>query len=311
MQKSTFETSGEADEISNTDFVLDFLYHDSRRIGSFLSQFEGDGHLQQLTRSKDASRGKNEASKSDLKGNLGVAAGGFQGSLETSLSMVEGYSRVFDPYWANARAFLDFLSDRDMLQRRVTAAQLGQFVLCKGYLSILDLTMLKGAWKLPTLQRKVLAGALSNKPISKMTPSEKAEHREQKENTEMMMELMQILPHSIQASLITSDETDTALAWCSLREEYLVTSAADLTLGHGVRMPGEWSMVGILTAQPEYVVPDFTNTSEQTPGVLQSLIGQVSQNLAPVVKVAMGRPSAAYAITPLLIFREVTGSEVE
>jgi hypothetical protein len=46
------------EEASSAPFVLDFLYHDSRRIGSFLSQFEVDGHLQSFTRHKDAARSK-------------------------------------------------------------------------------------------------------------------------------------------------------------------------------------------------------------------------------------------------------------
>lgn len=307
MPKSTSETLNPEGAVSDAAFVLDFLYHDSRRIGSFLSQFEGDGHLQQFTRTKSGSRNKKEANVSDLKGNVGLVAGSLKGSVETGIEMAEGYSRVFDPYWANARAFLDYLSERGMLQRDIGATRIGQFVLVKGWLSILDLVMLKDAWKLPTLQKKVLSGTQSNKSMSQMTAVEKNAHKELKENAQLMMDMMQVLPHSIHASMITSDEGSPKLVWCSLREEYLVTPASDLTLAHGAKMPGEWSLVGILSAQPDYVTPDFSGGQgyDQT-GLLQSIIGQVSQNLAPIVRVTMGRPTAANAVTPLLIFREVT-----
>lgn len=306
MPKSTSATSDQVEEGSSAPSVLDFLYHDSRRIGSFLSQFEGDGHLQQLTRTKDGSRGKKETSAHDMKGNVGIASGKLHGSTETALEMAEGYARVFDPYWANARAFLDYLSERHMLQRDMGSAQIGQFVLAKGWLSVLDLMMLKDAWKLPTLQRNMLSSALSSKAMSLMTAAEKAAHKEQKENTEMMLEMMQTLPHSVHASMITSSDTP-SLIWCSLRQEYLVTPATDLTLAHGATMPGEWSIVGILSASPEYATPDLgDNENNQVPGMMQSVVGQVSQMLAPVVRVALGRPAAASAITPLLIFREVT-----
>lgn len=306
MPNSTSEISSPEEDPSSVPFVLDFLYHDSRRIGSFLSQFEGDGHLQQITRKKDGTRAKKETSSNDLKGNIGLLGGSFKGGLETNLEMAEGYSRVFDPYWTNARAFLDHLSEREMLQRDFNLANVGQFVLVKGWLSILDLVMLKDAWRLPTLQRKVLSGAIPDKKQSQMTAAERASQKELKENTEMMMEMMQVLPHSIHASLLISDENSTGLVWCSLREEYLVTPASDLTLAHGARMPGEWSLLGILSAQPEYLTPDLSNNlNDQHPGLFQSVIGQVSLNLAPVVRMAMGRPAAASAITPLLIFREV------
>ncbi|MFV1919151.1 hypothetical protein VPH46_06930 [Sphingomonas sp. MJ1 (PH-R8)] len=304
--ENTSATSDPADGDSSAPFVLDFLYHDSRRIGSFLSQFEGDGHLQQLTTTKNGSRGKKETGSRDVKGTLGVASGALTGSTETSLSMAEGYSRVLDPYWANARAFLDYLSEREMIQRDLSAADIGQFVLAKGWLNILDLAMMKDAWKLPAIQRKAKAGAVPTTPTSKMTAAQKAEIREQKENTEMFLEMIQLMPHSVHASMITSDD-EPKLVWCSLREEYLTTPASDLMLAHGARMPGEWSIVGILTAPPEYIVPEFEAANDSSvPGLMHSMVGQMSQTLAPLVRVALGRPAAANAITPLLIFREVT-----
>lgn len=304
-QKSTTATSDPADENSNDHFVLDFLYHDSRRIGSFLSQFEGDGHLQQMTRTKDAERGKKETSAHDVKGSVGVASGKLQGSTETAVGMSEGYAKVFDPYWANARAFLDHLSERDMLQRDFHQAEIGQFVLAKGWLSVLDLAMFKDAWKLPAIQRKAKEGVSTTKLVSQMTAAEKAAHKELKENTEMMLEMIQIMPHSVHASLITSDESPSML-WCTLKEEYLVTPASDIVLAHGALMPGEWSIVGILNASPEYTPLEPSLNDEGTPGLLQSVVGQLSKTIAPIVRLALGRPAVASAITPLLIFREVT-----
>ena len=96
-----------------------------------MAQFEGDGHLQQMIRHKDGSKGKKEASSHEGKANIGVAGGKLQGSTETSLDLTEGYSRTFDPYWANARAFLDYLSERDMIQRDIMATRMRQFDLVK------------------------------------------------------------------------------------------------------------------------------------------------------------------------------------
>jgi hypothetical protein len=306
MPTDTSTTFEQEDDPSSARSVLDFLYHDSRRIGSFLSQFEGDGHLQQLTRTKDAERGKKEASKKDGKADLGLLSGGLEGTKETTVSSAEGYARVFDPYWANARAFLDYLSENNMINRTLLGARIGQFVLVKGYLSVLDLSMMKDAWKLQSIQRKALGGSASQKLVSQMTAAEKAAHKEQKENSELTLDMMQLMPHAIHASLITDDEVSPSLVWGALREEYLATSASDITLAHGARMSGTWTIVGILTALPEYEVPDLDGEFDaDNIGMLNSMVGQISQTLAPIVRFALGRPAAAYAVTPLTIFREV------
>ena len=305
MPNDTSEKSETVDDGSAAPSVLDFLYHDSRRIGSFLAQFEGDGHLQQLTRTRDGSRGKKEIAGSDVKGGVGFLSGGAKGSVETSVDMTEAHSRVFDPFWANARAFLNYISEYDMLQRGLSSTAIGQFVMVRGYLSILDLAMLKESYKLPAINKKILSAALPSKPLHQMTATEKAAHKDAKENVEMLVDMLQILPHSIHATLLTDDD-DTKLVWSALREEYLATSAADLTLAHGSTLSGVWSIVGILSAYPEYVAPDLNiGDGGFEPGVMQSIVGLISKQIAPIVRVAVGRPSVAFAVTPLLIFREV------
>jgi hypothetical protein len=304
MPQSISETSELEDEGSSARSVLDFLYHDSRRIGSFLAQFEGDGHLQSLTRTKDGLRGKKRKSEADAKGTIGVASGTYKGSTETNVELGEGYARVFDPYWANARAFLDHASEHQLLQPNMDCAEVGQFVLAKGWLSVLDLAMFKDAWKLPTVQRKVREGAAPTKKVSQMTSAEKQAHQEQKENTDMMLEMIQIMPHSVHATMVTSDESP-KLLWCTLRDEYLVVPASDIVLAHGALMPGEWTIMGILNAQPDFFTPESHDETDLEPGLMQSVVGQVSKLIAPVVRLSLGRPGAAHAITPLLIFREV------
>lgn len=308
MPTSTSKISETADApLPSGPFVLDFLYHDSRRIGSFLSQFEGDGHLQQMTTSKEGSKGKKENSNQEVKGNVGVASGTAKGGTETAFEMTEGYAKVFDPYWTNARAFLDHLSEHDMLQRNLGEAELGQFVFVKGWLSVLDLVMFKEVWKLPSFQKKMKAGAVGNAKTSTMTAAQKAVFHENKENADLFVDLMQVMPHSVHASLLSSEEDAARMFWCTLRDEYLVMPASDIALAHGTMLPGEWSMVGILTALPDHLSPNFEYepSEDLEPGIMQSVVGNVAQSIAPIVKTFLGRPAAAYALTPLLVFREV------
>lgn len=306
MPKSTSKTSELADENSIAPFVLDFLYHDSRRIGSFLSQFEGDGHLQQFTRAKDGKRGKKESSSNDVRGNLGVASGKIQGSTEIATEMNESYESVFDPLWSNARAFLDNLSEHNLLSRSLEQANIGQFVLAKGYLGIRDLAMFKEAWKLSSVQKKVRVGSISGQKNRNMTAAQKAAAREQDENTALFFDMIQIMPHAVHAQLITTQETEARMVWCTLNQNYLVSPPSDITLAYGGMMAGEWSIVGVLSAHPEFLTPSLDQQFDtEMFGLTESVVGQVSNALAPIVRFALGRPSAAYAVTPLLIFREV------
>lgn len=305
MQQTTSTTSERVDDDSSAPSVLDFLYHDSRRIGSFLSQFEGDGQLQQLTRTKAGTRGRVSSTGEDLKLSARVLSGGKQEKIDTSLSMNEGYARVFDPYWSNARAFLDFINDRGLLVNKVASAEIGQFIISKGLLTILDLATLKQLWDKPAIQKRVLSGIDQSKPLSQMTKEEKKAFEEAKLSNEVMLDFMKVAPHSVHASMLTHDEP-ISMVWGSLRDEYLTTPASDLTLMHGHQIAGEWSIVGILNAKPDFVVPELDGNIDQSEvGTLSSLVGQISAKMAPIMRVTLGRPAFAHAVTPLLIFRTV------
>ncbi|MFN3818538.1 hypothetical protein [Blastomonas sp.] len=272
-----------------------------------MAQFEGDGHLQEFTRTKDGTKGKRDSSSHEAQGTVGIAGGKVQGGTETAVEMQEGYARVFDPLWSNARAFLDYLSENQLMQQDLSQASIGQFVIASGFLSIQDLAMFKEAWKAPSIQRQVKAGAGLGQKRANMTAAQKAMAQQQQNNTDMFLDMIQIMPHSVHARLLTQSNDSTKLVWSTLNPESLVAPASDLTLTYGDTMAGEWSLVGILSAYPEYMTPDFDQQFNADDfGMTESIIGQISKILAPIVRVTLGRPAAAYAITPLLIFREVS-----
>lgn len=305
MSKTSGKKSKPEDGNSKSPSVLDFLYHDHRRIGSFLSQFEETGVLSQVTHSNTAQ--ENEETIASHSADLGVpgVVKGKTGVDERAGSGLSDTShRVYDPFWSNARAFLDFLSDKDMLEDNINNAKIGQFVIVSGYLSILDLVMFKEAWKMKTIQRKMMDGIAPSRKMANMTAAQRDEAKESKENAELFIELMQVMPHAVHARLLEKADERTNLIWCTLQDEYLVAPASDISLTHGANMSGEWSIVGILSAYPEYSTPDMSTQFDETDmGMTQSIIGQLSNILSPMVRIALGRPSAAHAVTPLLIFR--------
>src|SRR5690554_1465244 len=57
MSKSCAAVSGGEHEEHQDDFVLDVLYQDARRVGSFLSQFDESGFLERVIQRESVSKG--------------------------------------------------------------------------------------------------------------------------------------------------------------------------------------------------------------------------------------------------------------
>lgn len=285
------------------DSVFDFLYYDSQRVGSFLAQFDPNGLLQSLKQA--ASVGEGRGAKHTLRGGASLGVADLRGVAEQTENQDtrEGAERTFDPLWTNARAFLDLLAQRELVQRDVTTARMGQFVLARGRLTVLDNTLLAGAWKLDTIKEAMLSGAeedaeLTGNRQQRRAASKGGKPKKEASPIEMALELLTILPHAVQAR-ITGDET----VWCSLKLDGLVTSPSDLILKHGVEIPGEWAMLGILDAMPDPLDQSDPDPNDMTHGIAAMLITL----LAPPTRTLLGRPGYAYGMTPLLIFREVAG----
>lgn len=314
MSKNDVTASQEEQGGAGPDSVFDFLYHDSRRIGSFLSQFDNNGLLTAINQGESASRNARRGWSVELGGDVPLLAGA---KVAVERAPGEGgsetFERSYDPFWTNAVAFLDILTERGMIMPQLENANLGQFVLVRGWLSILDLAVFKHAWELKTVQQAIRAGAQNNSSeVSGNRQERRAQARQQNaprmpRDEDMTMELMTILPHTVHATIMTEYET----VWANLRDEFMVTPSSEILLTHGASLPGEWAMLGVLSARPDFGAQEHQTRmaelgSALPPGVLNSAIGQLMATFSPLIRTALGRPMGAYAVTPLLIFREVS-----
>lgn len=312
MSKNELTVSSEEQGGAEPNSVFDFLYHDSRRIGSFLSQFDANGLLTGLSQSEGVTKGAKRSKRFGVGAQAAVIGGGnleFEiGPGETGSQTLE---RAYDPFWTNALTFLDFLEERQLIQPDIEQAALGQFVLTRGRLTILDLTMFKDAWALDTIQRAVRAGSTPTAPEGnrreRRSQGRNVPQNQMPSDADIALELMRILPHTVHAT-ITTGTTDTM--WAVLRSEFMVTPPAELVLSHGSGMPGEWAMLGILNGRPDFGETEFQQqlaTMAQTlpAGLVSSGVGMMMQLLSPLIRTTLGRPESAYAVTPLLVFRKV------
>jgi hypothetical protein len=312
MSKSRSRKSEAAEGGSTDRFVLDFLYNDSRRIGSFLAQFE-PGHLQRYTQTREAERARQDTSERSGKGKIpGLAEGEVSAAQQVVASAAEAYERVFDPYWSNPRAFLDHLSEHNLIRRDIEEASIGQFVLVKGALIIADLQMLHPLWGMPAIQNFMLASHDANQEASQGSRSERrqahAKQRQQPSQKRMPSEVelvMALLPHMPHAGHIHIVSDDFAV-WAPVAEGAMVTPMADLVLKHGPKVAGEWSLLGILDALPFRTEEAMTEMEIIRTGMISENVSKVALQLAPYIRQAFGRPLLSYGMTPLLLFREVS-----
>jgi len=317
MSKKGEKASSEAPDEAAPASVYDFLYHDSRRIGSFLSQFDNNGLLTGISQGETAARGAKRGWRMGIGGEMPLLGGA---TLEVAREPGEGgsesFERSYDPFWTNALAFLDFLTERALVQPQIEEANLGQFVLVRGHLTVLDLAMFQKVWNLPTAQQAARAGAPQPLPTAEGNRHERRNQQRQGRQQEppqmpsdvdLTLEFLTVLPHTVHASILTQHER----VWSNLREEFLVTPSAELVLTHGATLPGQWAMLGIMSGRPDYGAIEHQQAlaqigSEFEPGLVNSGIGLLVQHMAPLIRQALGRPVGSYAVTPLLIFREVT-----
>jgi len=314
--KNAETASGPQQEDQKSNSVFDFLYHDSRRIASFLAQFETYGVLQQVKATESVGRtGSSKTTASAGVDLVTVMRGGIAIDGTVTDEERDVAERTYDPLWTNSRTLLNFLTERGMIVRDLSKARIGQFVLASGALAAFDLGILKEAWKLPAVKDVVLKTVSAQKASAQATEGSSKERAKARyaqkaadtSETAMAFEMLKIMPHTIQATIRGADDW---VVWSSLREDSLVIPGSELLLKHGVGVAGEWNMLGVLDALPHegdlstqaYVLDQLLAAIS-----LGALGGQVVGQLAPAVRLLLGRPSNAYGMTPLLIFREVSG----
>ena len=276
------------------DSVYDFLYVDAKRLALFLSQFNQFGHLTSLTRAATET---------------GTKSGGLNVQIlkvDTGSTAQTSQTRQFDTQWIAPLSFLDEVSKRGMLTRNLESARIGGLSLVTGKLSVFDLKVMQTAWSLDHVRQLILAGDGVDEQayVSRQEKRKNARNNNSQLSSpkEAAIELIKNQPHAIVSTLRINSHT----VWTSIQSEGLTISASDLMIKHGIRIAGEWSMVGIVDALPDNCDGDPFSLDEQAALSLGSL-GGVIMGIAPALREVLGRPKSAYGMTPLMIFREISG----
>jgi hypothetical protein len=279
--------------------VYDFLYCDSRRVGSFLAQFNPSGNLtaHRKTMSQADKSGSDSSVGIDLKFIKGTAGG------NTSAEMTEHSEETYDPFWTGAISLLDHLERRNLLKIDMHDAAIGQLVLVSGDFSLVDLRVVKGILNSPILAEKFGVGN-----TAKLTAEQAAENA-------LTLEFVKVMPHTVQAEIRCQAEEGRkfSAAWMTLDPMAMVVPPDDILMKYGHKV-GRWKMLAIKDASiDDGATPDaelvrllatknFAQAAEERHTTSLALIAEFC---APFARKVMGRPSLFYGVTPIMIFRHV------
>lgn len=304
----------------STASVFDFLYYDATRIASFLSQFDPSGHLTEVIQGELAHRDQQTASTIEAKASVKVLTGSTTLNTNTNTGDSRESRRTYDPRWANALAFLDYIDENKLLNRNLQSGHIGQIALFSGDLALFDLGILRRMWDLPAVKKHIINSAKNSKDnqayvtLNRQQRRKPPQHKQSKESalpneTELGLELMTVLPHAVQAAVSANDVS----VWSSLREANLTIAPSDLFLKHGLTIEGTWNIVGILDALPEEE-EDSSSETNLSPSLMKQFIagyqlgffGFSIAHLVHAVRPVLGRPKGSYGFTPLLLFRTIS-----
>lgn len=274
----------EASDLPGKNSVYDFLYHDAYRIGAFLSQLDPNGLLQSITNNTSTNQGEKSSSTGDIKTGLMPVVSSKVSETKSANSATEiGSARTYDPLWQNSLALLDYLQQGNLINKNILNSHIGQFVLISGNLFMLDMG--------------IIQSLLTKTGLKQVTINNAAENGEEnKAHTQLGMEIFCILPASIQAFLIGTNFS----VWSTLQPEGLSLSTDDLHLKHGPSIAGNWNILGILDALP---VNSTSSDISAYPEILQKF-----DEFFTMTRSQFGRPPNYFGITPLLVFRKVSGN---
>ena len=113
----------------------------------------------------------------------------------------------------------------------------------------------------------------------------------------LIAEVMKAMPHSIHAHFLTND----GFLWSQLQPASLTIPTSDLTLKYGGTVSGSWKLLYILDTWAD--TGDPPDTAGWSGGQLIDAVLTLMHGL----KTVMGRPSSWIGITPLMIFRSISG----
>jgi hypothetical protein len=273
-----------APEAQKKDSVFDFLYADRHRIGLYLSQFSEFGNLTSLVHSRQV------GDETSLSGGVPSVVKG-----ETKQNQRTGVERHYDTQWSQVLNFLDEVQARKMLRRQIEGAPIGGLVLLSGSLFMVNMRSFERTWG--AISGEVPAASQSNRHARRAA----AARGEPQPLTDIGG--LKILG-SLDQPVFMVFRSGSDRLWSTLEPDYLIGGSSDLNLKHGLRVSGDWHMLGVLDCHP-----GLGEVSPKEVGRLSgggdNIFSEAMINMWREFRLVFGRPADCYGVTPIVIMREI------
>lgn len=288
-----------AQEQQNTDSISDFLYADLERLKGWLAQLDDNGVLLDHTASSGSTQSATDDTTASISGEAGkniliakAEIGGLVSAKMTATRQaLSSIQQRFDASWSIPLNVLDRLDEGNFIRRKLADAPVGSLVLVAGTPHIVDLTLVKAIWGPGS------AYAIAEIPVTNQ--ESKKVIRQVKEGFQRVGDILNAMPPSTQINMQTLDGLQ---VWAPMKEPYLTIDPVNLALQHGTSLPGMWHLLGVVDA-----IPDGEVETESAPanGMVYTELMQAAATVLSSVRGLMGRPTSAFGLTPLLLFRSV------
>jgi hypothetical protein len=275
-----------AQEQHDIDCIYDFIYLDTKRLASFLAQLDDDGILLSIKKTRHI--------EDELKvlGSVGINVA-TRASTESNETIGKQSERHYDSSSTALYSVIDRLDELGFIKKRINDTAMGQLLLCSGTITFQDIRMMRNLWdpvmKLVISQEAGQGGNKQNKALLNNKTKE----------AEMMKSIISALPHALLMTLMSEGKS----LWSSLEEEHLKINSDDITLKHGATFAGQWHVLGILDAKPDDEMEQSAIPPTAGNGLFEGMVGMLS-----AIRIFLGRPTNAYGITPVAIFRTVSAA---
>jgi hypothetical protein len=308
-------TSGEGSDSRGGSSVHDFLYYDTRRIASYLSQLGQYGAPGRLTHHQETGETATTKAGGRLSGGApGIAAAESAEENARDTRWSEHLDQEFDPFWLAGLNLHDELTKRRLIRSDLAQAAIGDFVDVQGALGIVDFTMFLALWQRRSVHDAIESGVSASAIPSALANMSRQQRRAQDRNRappsreqssigQLIADILAAIPHPVQARMLTEQRQAT---WSTLRQDGLVTEVQDVLLKHGFALDGRWRIFGVLDAMPR---PDDDETDPLkialTETFAETSFGGIATSLHPLLQSGFARPNEAWGITPVMIYREL------
>jgi hypothetical protein len=307
----------------------DYFFIDDKRLESFSAQLNQLGLKSTTVRSRTSTKKGSADGSMDLGLIISaLAKAGVKFAKENSESITS--SDTYDPYWIEIGNFIDESMVRYNDDHPLDVSQLRHVV---GRIMLMDISIIKEVLSDPVwntmssddvkivlklirskieeyIQRDLLKPSNINVDVKKIDVADLFVRTMWK----LLVSGVRKLPFSMMGIMI--EEETNRWFYFTVSREYLLHGYDDLTLKHGAQIPGLWSILGVIDAVPtaKAIVPldlrkiapslVLVNENEEDEEWTPALIGGMD-GFYNFVRQAVGRPQTFYAISPLVIYRNL------